>query len=233
MVDTAGNAILYGATSILRLNGRISQYKSEQHEMRVSHTEYPVEVGAQVIDHSVRLPHRLKIDGVVSTIVRRTDIVDIGAEGLGLVTGRRTERFEADASRPFRAWAAVQELMESRELLTVVTLLGTYERMLIVRAKGEVDRSTGENARLELELRELLAAERAEDISSGIRRVADTDGTRPSLTAQTRAAGQTPTAPIADLGLEFETAFRAAVAEQQRARDELADWSYHLGSGYD
>ena len=51
------------AVSVLGLIQRIDGYYAEEHRVRVRTTEYPVESGADLTDHVVREPYRLKLKG--------------------------------------------------------------------------------------------------------------------------------------------------------------------------
>ena len=120
--------------------GRFDGFLSEQHSAEVATTSYPVEDGETRIDHAVRLPLKLTLEGWTSTWR------PIGAGS------------SAD-ERPADAWQYILDLMDRREAITVTTALATYENMLVTKASAPADRSTGGSLRFTLELEEILRGE--------------------------------------------------------------------------
>ncbi len=120
--------------------GRFDGFLSEQHTVEVATTSYPVEDGETRIDHAVRQPLKLTLEGWTSTWR------PIGAGS------------SAD-ERPADAWQYILDLMDRRETITVATFLATYENLLITKASAPVDRSTGGSLRFTLELEEVLRGE--------------------------------------------------------------------------
>lgn len=118
--------------------GYVDSYPEEQHELRSSKTDYPLESGVLISDHLVTLPKRLTLTGFVSDL-----IVPASA-----VLSDHTTRAEL-------AWQKLQELHESRRLVDVVTVLGEYSDMAIMRLMAEVNERSGQSLRFTMELEEM------------------------------------------------------------------------------
>ena len=125
----AGNT----AVVVVGLLGRMDGYYQEEHRVRVRTTEYPVETGADLTDHVVREPYRIKLKGSATEAQKGTQA--------GL-----------------QAWAAILAHINSRKPIAVVTRLGTYYNMMMVDAKPVVDESTGLSLDIDIELKEILRA---------------------------------------------------------------------------
>ena len=136
--------ILAGETAIMveELQDRIDGYYSEEHEVRVNTTRYPVESGASLTDHAVRQPYQLKIKGIVSDVV----------------PGEGASRFITLAQRASYGWNEIIKRTNTFETVTVMTHLGGYRNMLITDAKSKVDESTGLSLDVDIELTEILRA---------------------------------------------------------------------------
>ena len=128
------------STRIEPLVGFVDGWLSEEHEMQVSTTTYPVESGASLTDHAMRRPDTLKLEGWVSDLVPS----DEADRGLPLEL------------RAGAAWAEISRLMNDSELLRVATPLRTYRDMLITKASAPVSRGTGRGLRFTLELNQIL-----------------------------------------------------------------------------
>ena len=142
---TLGNAIrfrfaVYRGTSIVALGRIVDGYYAEEHKLKVSKTTYPVESGASLVDHAVREPNKLKLQGWVSELMPSPDA--------SLAT--------ANSERGTAAWVEILRLMEERQPLTVVTALAVYVNMLITSATAPVDRTTGLSLQFTIELEEVL-----------------------------------------------------------------------------
>lgn len=98
----------------------------EIHELTNQVTQNPVESGVYIADHIYRQPRRVTIEG---------EITDSPVEYFGGFTGiteRRVEAFEQ-----------FEKLVETRELVTLVTGLKTYTDMAIVNFTAPRDERTG------------------------------------------------------------------------------------------
>ena len=118
---------------ILGLLSRMDGYYAEEHRVRARTTEYPVETGADLTDHVVREPYRLKLKGAATEAQRGTQA------GLN-------------------AWSTMLAHINARRPIAVVTRLGTYHNMVMVDLKTLVDESTGLSLDVDIELKEVLRA---------------------------------------------------------------------------
>ena len=139
--------VIYGSrrrisTEIEPLVGYIDSYADEQHELRSSKTEYPLESGATVSDHLVTLPKRLQFTGFTSDLVVPRD-----------------SRIRDHTTRAEEAWQRVIELQESRQLVSVTTGFGSYENMVVMRAIAHVNDRSGRSLRFTLEMEEMQLRE--------------------------------------------------------------------------
>ena len=121
------------AVSVLGLIQRIDGYYAEEHRVRVRTTEYPVESGADLTDHVVREPYRLKLKGSAT-------------------------EYQQGSQAGLQAWAEVLGHINARQPVSVVTRLGIYQNMIMVDAKPVIDESTGLSLDIEIELKEILRA---------------------------------------------------------------------------
>lgn len=129
------NFALYhvGATALPTLTGVADLYHEEEHEVTVSKTRQPLESGATLTDHAVRLPRRLKLQGMVSDLV--------------VTRGRE---------RAADAWHRILALADARTRFDVFTPIAVYPNMMLVNAKTPRNRSTGGGLMFTLELEEVL-----------------------------------------------------------------------------
>ena len=131
---------VYRGTSIVALGRTVDGYYAEEHKLKVSKTTYPVESGASLVDHAVREPNNLKLQGWVSELMPSLNA--------NLAT-RHSDRGTA-------AWLEILRVMDDRQPLTVVTALAVYDNMLITSATAPVDRTTGLSLQFTIELEEVL-----------------------------------------------------------------------------
>lgn len=109
------DAYIYGQdpTEIVELSNTIDLYAREAHSASVDLTKYPIETGATLTDNAAVQPKSLILQGYVSGVASQLDSVLVGQ------------------NRDVEAWQKLNDKMNKRELLTVITLLTTYENMLI------------------------------------------------------------------------------------------------------
>ncbi|MYD94840.1 MAG: hypothetical protein F4Y02_14370 [Chloroflexi bacterium] len=128
------------STSVAPLVGLADGYLSEDHEIAVDVTRFPVESGATLGDHAVKRPDRLRLVGWTSDLYP-SDAANI-----------------SETDRPAQAWAEIRRLAAAREPLEVVTILGVYEDMLIVRATAPVSMQTARGLLFTVEFEEVQTA---------------------------------------------------------------------------
>ena len=120
-----------------------TSYITEAHETKQSVTQYPVESGSNLIDHSQSVPDKLTLTGVVSSIANVS------------VTRTRGSVFSDDQDAPRRGWYALNQMMKERRLVTAITLLGSYSNMQVRKLKADVSEATGANLLFTMELQEV------------------------------------------------------------------------------
>ena len=127
--------MIAGVTAVVAFGfvNRMDGYYAEEHRVRVRTTEYPVETGADLTDHVVREPYRLKLKGAATEQQQGTQA--------GL-----------------QAWGAILAHINARRPITVVTRLGFYQNMMLVDAKVPINESTGLSLDIDMELKEILRA---------------------------------------------------------------------------
>ncbi|MCK4500049.1 hypothetical protein KAU11_06090, partial [Candidatus Babeliales bacterium] len=130
--DILGNANfgLFGSSStdIDALSGVIDLYPEENHNLPVTKTKYPVEDGSTRSDNFVVEDEKLVLRGLVS---------NLQPDFAGLVNIE-------DKSRSKEAWGRLRALKNSGEVVTVVTLLGMYENMMVTNVDANINADTGQ-----------------------------------------------------------------------------------------
>lgn len=91
----------------------IDAFTEEDHSRTSSITRYPLEDGAQASDHIVNDPERVTITGIVSS----AKLISFG--------------FDIVANRAINAFRELNDLMDRKELVTIVTGLKVYSDMHI------------------------------------------------------------------------------------------------------
>lgn len=124
-------------TEVAALVNYADGYLGEEHEIRVTVTRFPLESGAQLMDHAVHEPDLLKLSGWTSDLFP-SDPANI-----------------SDADRPARAWAEIRRMADERTPLQVVTILGVYNSMVLTRATAPVGTRTGRGLLFTLEFSEV------------------------------------------------------------------------------
>lgn len=117
-----------GSTDIDALSGVIDLYPEENHNLPVTKTKYPVEDGSTRSDNFVVEDEKLVLRGLVS---------NLQPNFAGLINIE-------DKSRSKEAWGRLRALKNSGEVVTVVTLLGTYENMMVTNVDANINADTGQ-----------------------------------------------------------------------------------------
>ncbi|MCK5607373.1 hypothetical protein KAR91_36150 [Candidatus Pacearchaeota archaeon] len=144
MTDNTNFAVFSGdSTDIDLISGVADIYYDENHNMPVTKTKYPVEDGSSRTDNFVVEPEQLILKGLVSDLEQSdSGLVDI-----------------EDGNRSKEAWGRIRALKNSGELVTVVTLLGVYENMMVVNADASVNKDSGLSLFFTISLEETQIAE--------------------------------------------------------------------------
>lgn len=136
------NFLLFSSvgSQIIQLFGVIDAIPEENHDESVGVTTYPIETGATLTDHAYIQPAKLTLQGYVSDLL--------------------VNKFSTIVT-PFRdreAWERIVLQLRKRSFVSVVTLLKTYNNMLITNVTTRKDASTGKSLIFTMELQEVLVA---------------------------------------------------------------------------
>ncbi|MEE9451370.1 MAG: hypothetical protein V3V61_01275 [Gammaproteobacteria bacterium] len=112
-------------SQVIQLLGVIDAIPEEKHEASVGVSNYPIETGATLTDHAFIEPIELTLVCYVSDL-----LID---NATTLVTKFRDRE----------AWERILLLINKRELVTVVTLLKTYNDMLITNVTTAKNENSG------------------------------------------------------------------------------------------
>lgn len=96
----------------------IDALETERHTLRLEKSNYPIESGATLSDHIIKLPRTLSIKGVVVAELR-------GQRGQPGVSSE-PER------RDLNAWRKFEKIYEQRTPVQIVTSLGVYRSMVML-----------------------------------------------------------------------------------------------------
>ena len=116
------------STSISGLANIIDAYPEENHSFVVTKTKYPVESGQSKTDNFVVEDETLVLKGLVS---------DLQPLAGGLVTIPNEKRSK-------EAWGRIRALKNSGERVSVVTMLGVYENMIVTMVDAVLNKDTGQ-----------------------------------------------------------------------------------------
>lgn len=124
-------------TNIEGLGGKADGFPVEQHALEMTITSHPIETGAKIVDHAVKQPEKVSLEGVVSDLTP----------------------FESTSSDPVvrnaEAWQTIVKMMEGRQLVTVSSPIHIYTNMVITRATSRRDHSTGRGLVFSVDLEEI------------------------------------------------------------------------------
>lgn len=112
---------------------------NETHTSEVEVTSNPVELGADITDHSIIKPKRIQITAQVSD-------TPLGLAALGQIVDNVTGLFGSSTSenitRSTAAYSAIIQLQESREPIDIQTKLKLYSNMIITNVSVTQDKDT-------------------------------------------------------------------------------------------
>lgn len=126
-------------TDIAFIAGKADLYYSEAHSGEVALTEYPIETGETLADNRVVLPKNLILKGIVS---------DLQSFAFGIIN-------IASPTRTKTAWQAIEDFRQQGGPTTVITQLGVYENMDILKAEAIQNADTGKGLDFTITLREV------------------------------------------------------------------------------
>ena len=129
---------------------------SESHEDEVTTTDNPVELGANVTDHSVKEPNFVDVVAVVTN-------TPLGTSSIGQIVDNVTGLFgsstEGNEKRSAEAYRLLKELQNRRELVTLQTKLEKYTDMLLVKISVTQTSKTSNIVRLNMRFKKLFIAD--------------------------------------------------------------------------
>lgn len=112
---------------------------SEEHTSEAEVTEHPIETGSDISDHKRKKPVQVKITGLITNTPLRFFNFDSGDAAVS-------------------AWDVLQQMQQSKVLLTVITSLKTYENMAIVALSAPRDAKRGHSLEFTATMREIFTA---------------------------------------------------------------------------
>lgn len=121
-----------GETRVPTLEGHVDLYFEEKHEITVNKTRQPLESGATLTDHAVRIPNKLTLNGMTS------DLVGSGRE------------------RPAETWNQIRAMADARTQFDIITPIGIYSNMMLLDANTVRNEGTGGGLIFKLEFEEVL-----------------------------------------------------------------------------
>lgn len=129
---------------------------SEAHDNEVTVTDNPVELGADITDHSIIKP---KVVNITATV---TD-TPLGSAAFGeivdTVTGLFGTSTAENLTRSVTAYNALVQLQETREPIEIQTKLKLYQNMIITRVTTAQDVNTSREVVMRITAREVLITE--------------------------------------------------------------------------
>ena len=128
----------------------------EDHNTAVRLTKNPIEVGAEITDHSIFQPRRISL------------LVEVSDNQLGVpafskivddVTGLFGTSTEGSLTRSQSAYKDMVKLQELREPVTVQTKLENYQNMIIIGIRVTQDKSTSRVALMAIDMEQVILVE--------------------------------------------------------------------------
>lgn len=118
--------ILYGVDSAEIGALTLDASLREEHSVAVEVTKHPVEQGSDISDHKRKGPDKVRITGIISN------------------TPLRLFNFGPSELKPAEnAWEVLNEMAASKELVTIITTLKTYEDMAMTDLRAPRDFKLG------------------------------------------------------------------------------------------
>lgn len=124
----------------------------EGHEAAVRVTTNPVELGADITDHSVYLPRVLNLNAQISDTPMGTITT---TELVNAVSGLFGSSTESNITRSQASYKKLEALMVARELVTVETRLRKYTNMIITNLHTLESKSTSRVLLFDMRLMEV------------------------------------------------------------------------------
>jgi hypothetical protein len=130
---------------MIRIDGYpIDLALTEEHSFDSEVTEYPVENGADISDNIRNKPLEITLEGIVSDTP------------IGAIAQDATRQAGAGTPLPSRdAYTRIVAIRDARELVTIETSLGKFERMALTHIGVPRDRSTGKALKFTVTFRQV------------------------------------------------------------------------------
>lgn len=130
---------------------------SETQTITTEVTEFPIEDGSIVSDHSIIKPKTLQIRAIISD----TPIKFLG--GLDNAADLISNVFADESSKPSkRGWEDLRDILEARDILTISTELSVFENMVLQTMSSTSDKDTGRALVIDMTFKEILTVETEE-----------------------------------------------------------------------
>ena len=129
---TQAAPILYVFDAVLKLN----------HAGEIRLTEFPVQTGANITDHAIKLPKTLSLD------IAMSDAMDSYYAG----------GWSGHSSKSVNAFQTMVSLRDSRVLVSITTRLLSYSNMMLVSITSDDSNATNHGLRATLHFREVFLA---------------------------------------------------------------------------
>lgn len=160
---------------------------TESHNSTVRTTKNPVEVGAEITDHSIIDPKKINIVAQVSD-------TPLGVAALGQLVDSVTNLFGTATSdnitRSSAAYNAMILLQEAREPIEVQTKLKLYTDMIITGISTTQDKDTSRIVSMSINLEEILLVE-SQVIKLNPEQLSDGSATEQASSAEKKGRQQT------------------------------------------
>ena len=130
----------------------VDGYLTDDHQLTVDHTSYPVQTGGDLVDHAVVRPERYTVVGFVSNL--------FATVGVNASLPAR--------QRPRVAWERLREVLRAREPMKITTPLRDYEDMLMASLSAKQDENTGRALLFNIAFTEIQFRDVLETAGSGV-----------------------------------------------------------------
>lgn len=181
---------------------------SESHDYESEVTDYPIERGANVIDHVRNRPLTVSLECVVSDTP------------LPLIASQR----DTSEAPSVAAMAKLEAIRDAREPIKIVTGLRTYENMIMVSLSVPVDVETGDALRFRASFRQVSIIENRRvtvRVAAPRGQAKRNLGAKPSAAIDVRNEATTPT--VDDVNKQVETSVRTWVKDNRSWAKQIKD----------
>ena len=134
-------AVLFGIPRYAQISSIVLDASvSETHTASSTITDHPVEKGANIADHVRRQPDSIVINGVISNT---STMFPNNIPGVAAIKTIANVLSNVSIDTAQTSYLALKELLNGKELITIVTTLRTYENMLLEELTVDRNASNG------------------------------------------------------------------------------------------